>query len=233
MRRLRKSEPPITGEVLSATSKMPPRTALLGVLGSWPYIRNQANTFYYQRAMGTDRIGPNLIAMLCVPPSYGALLMPLALYVPARKTRAVLLGLGAGSLAAAVACTWPSPPDPFKVLRPLPVFLLALAIGFGWWLIQSRDATRAQTVTRKLMLTVFAGLLLGRIALQTSVLDYGFVLAVPGTLILIVALLDWLPAWFGATDHRLVYTAAVLSVRSVSLLGGCPIIASVYLKWAV
>ena len=102
------------------------------------------------------------------------------------------------------------------------MFLLALAIGFGWWLIQSRDATRAQTVTRKLMLTVFAGLLLGRIALRTSVLDYGFVLSVPGTLILIVALLDWLPAWFGAKDHRLVYTGAVLSVLALCVVAASP-----------
>jgi len=203
--------------------KMPSRTALLGVLGSWPYIRNQAGTLFYQRVMGTDRIGPNLIAMLRVLAWYGALLMPLALYVPARKTRAVLLGLGAGSLAAAVACTWPSPPNPFEVLLPLPVFLLALAIGFGWWLIRSRDAAQAQAVTRKLMLTVFAGLLLGRIALRTSVLYYGFVLAVPGTLILIVALLNWLPAWFGAPGHRLVYTGAVLIVLTLCVVASFPL----------
>ena len=200
--------------------EMPSQTALLGVLGSWPYLRNQGDALFYQRVMGTDQIGPNLIAMLRVLSWYGALLMPLALYVPVRETRAVLLGLGAGSLAVAVACTWPHPLD---LLRPLPVFLLALAIGFGWWLIQSRDATRAQTVTRKLMLTVFAGLLLGRIALRTSVLDYGFVLSVPGTLILIVALLDWLPAWFGAKDHRLVYTGAVLSVLAICVVASFPL----------
>jgi hypothetical protein len=203
--------------------KMPSRTALLGVLGSWPYIRNQADTFYYQRVLGTDRIGPNLIAMLRALFWYGALLMLLALYVPAQKTRAVLLGLGAGSLAAAEACTWPDPPDFLEVLRPLPVFLLALAIGFGWWLIRSRDAAQAQAVTRKLMLTVFAGLLLGRIALHTWVSHYGFVLSVPGTLILIVALLDWLPAWFGARDYRLVYTGAVLSVLAACVVASFPL----------
>ena len=198
--------------------RMPVRTALLGVLGSWPYIRNQGDALFYQRVMGTDQIGPNLIVMLRVLFWYGALVTPLALYVPARRTRAVLVGLGAASLAAAVACTWPGPPNPLDALRPLPLVLLPLAIGFGWSLIRPRDANQAQTVTRKLMLTVFAGLLLGRIALQTSPLHYGFVLAVPATLVLILALLDWLPAWFGLSGHRLVYTGAVLGVMTLGVI---------------
>jgi len=208
----------VVAALIALRLEMPSQTALLGVLGSWPYVRNQGDALFYQRVMGTNQIGPNLAVMLRVLFWYGALLMPLALYVPARKTRVVLLGLGAGSLAAAVACTWPDPPNPLEVLRPLPVFVLALAIGLGWWLIRSRDAAQAQTVTRKLMLTVFAGLLLGRIALQTSVLHYGFVLAVPGTLVLIVALLDWLPAWLGAPGHRLVYTGAVLGVMTLGVV---------------
>jgi len=208
--------------------EMPSQSALLGMLGSWPYLRNQGDALFYRRVMGTDHIAANLILMLRGLSWYGAMLLPLALYVPARKNRVALLGMGAGSLAAAVACTWPKPPNLFLALRPLPIFLVALAIGLGWRLGRNRDAAGLQKMTRKLMLTVFAGLLLGRIALKTSVLDYGFVLAVPGTLILIVALLDWLPAWFGASDHRLVYTGAVLGVMTLAVIVSLAVFKSAY-----
>ena len=166
---------------------------------------------FYRWVMGTDKTAANLVLMLRALSWYGAMLLPLALYVPTRKRRLVLVGLGAGSLAAAVACTWHGRPNFSLLLRPLPLFLLPLAIGLGWRLARTRDGAGAQKMTRKLMLTVFAGLLLGRTCLKTSVLDYGFVLAAPGTLILIVALLDWLPAWFCAPGPRLVYTGAVLA----------------------
>jgi hypothetical protein len=207
---------------------MPSETALLGVLGSWPYMGNQKDVLFYQRVMGTDQIRANLILMLRALTCYGALLLPLALYAPARKNRAVLLSLGAGSLAAAVICNWSEPPNLFIVLRPLPVLLLALACGLGCMLIRSRDVAEAQTLTGKLMLTLFAGLLLGRIALKTSVLNYGFVLAVPGTLILVVLLLDWLPAWFGAPDRRPVHTGAVLSATSLGVILSLSLFNSAY-----
>jgi hypothetical protein len=209
---------------------MPTETALLGVLGSWPYMGNQKDVLFYQRVMGTDQIRANLILMLRALTCYGALLLPLALYVPARKNRVVLLSLGAGSLAAAVICNWSEPPNLFVVLRPLPVLLLALAFGLGCMLIRSRDVAEAQTLTGKLMLTLFAGLLLGRIALKASVLNYGFVLAVPGTVILVVLLLDWLPAWFGAPDRRLVHTGAVLSVMTLGVILSLSLFNSAYQK---
>jgi hypothetical protein len=197
---------------LTLRLRMSSHAALVGVLGSWPYIRNQADTLFYQWIMGSDDIGGNLRAMLRVLLWYGAMLMPLALYVPSRKRRIILFALGGGSLAAALACIWPDPLNPFEGLLPLPIFLGIVAIALSWRLVQSRDAAQTQALTRKLMLTVFAGLLLGRIFLKASVLNYGFVLAVPGTMILIVAWLDWLPVWVGAPANRLVHTGMVLCV---------------------
>jgi hypothetical protein len=198
--------------------EMPSQTALLGVLGSWPYLRNRGDPLFYQRVMGADQIAANLVLMLRALSWYGALLLPLAFYTPARKNQVILVSLGACSLATAVACTWPDPPDLVTVLSPLPVFLVALAIKLGGCLARTRDADGAQMITRRFILTVFAGLLVGRIALNTSVLHYGFVLALPGTLVLIVALLDWLPAWFRAPGHRLVYTGAILGVISLGVI---------------
>jgi hypothetical protein len=192
--------------------EMPPRTALMGVLGSWPYIRNQADTQFYQRMMGTDDIRTNVMGIVRVLPWYGAMFIPLALYVQSRKRGIIVLALGGVSLAAAAVCSWSTMPNPFDVLRPLPIFLGVLAIALTRRLVRSKDVALAQSLTPKLMLTVFAGLLLGRILLKTSAIHYGFVLSVPGALILIVAWLCWLPDWVGAPANRLVHTGTVLGV---------------------
>jgi hypothetical protein len=46
----------------------------------------------------------------------------------------------------------------------------------------------------RLALVVFAGLLLGKMILQPRVYHYGFVLAMPATLLLVTTLVAWLPA---------------------------------------
>jgi hypothetical protein len=189
---------------------IPSSNALLGVLGSWPHMRNQRATLFNQWVMGTDDTRGNLTALLKVLPWYGVMLLPLALYVPSRKSRIALFAAGAVSLAAAAVCGRPN--LMLDGLRPLPVLIGALAIGIGWWSIRSRDRAGAQATTRKLMLTVFAALLLSRIMLQSTLLRYGFVLAAPASLVLIVACLSWLPAWLNAKTNRLLHTGSVVMV---------------------
>jgi hypothetical protein len=194
---------------------MPWQTAVLGVLGSWPYMGNQGDTVFNRAVMGLDDVQGNLLTLLGVSAWYGVLILPLALYAPGRKCRILLLVFGAGSLAVAAAWGWPS----FATaLRPLPLLLVAMAFGFGYRLLRSRNAAGAHTTTGKLMITVFAGMLLGRIFLRTSVFDYGFVLAAPATLVAIVAWLVWLPGWIGAPSRRLVHTGMALGALVACVL---------------
>src|SRR5262249_221204 len=68
----------------------------------------------------------------------------------------------------------------------------------------------------QLSLTVFAFLLLGKIILNTRIYHYGFVLAMPAALLLVVALLDWLPAVIAS------FGGCAGIVRAASLAGlGC------------
>lgn len=188
---------------------MPLRAAGLGVLGSWPFIRNQGDKVFHQARMGLNDVSGNLLTMLGVIPFYAMTLCVLALYIPSRKIRALILSLGCVTLPLILLL---GVPDALTVLRPLPIFLCVPALGFSFWLIRHRDAVGAQATTRRLTITVFAGLLLSRIVLKTTVSTYGFVLAAPGALILIVALLSWVPIWLGASARRIVYTGAILGV---------------------
>jgi hypothetical protein len=58
--------------------------------------------------------------------------------------------------------------------------------------------------------------LLGKILLNARLFHYGFVLAVPGTMVAILALVDWIPAWI--VERRGCGTA--FRWASVALLGG-------------
>jgi hypothetical protein len=195
--------------------EMPWQTALRGVLGSWPYVGNQADTFFYRRLMGLDDPRGSILRMFRVGLWYGVLLLPLALYVPSGRKRALLVALGLGCLAVAVAGTWL---NPFDALRPLPIFLGLLAIAVIRQLGRSPHPDRAHYLTRKLMLIVFAGVLLVRILLTASTFHYGFVLAAPGTLVLAVAMFDWLPAGMGAPARRPVYAGAALGAAILWVL---------------
>src|SRR5262249_44835364 len=59
----------------------------------------------------------------------------------------------------------------------------------------------------------------GRIFLKAGVLNYGFVLAAPATVIAIIAWLAWLPDWLGAPANRPCHTCATVGVLALFVLG--------------
>ena len=68
-------------------------------------------------------------------------------------------------------------------------------VGLGWQIVRGRERTERAHVT--LALTVFALLLLARTPFYARVHHFGFALAMPGTLLLIVTLLDVPPGRLG------------------------------------
>ena len=188
---------------------LPLRAAGLGVLGSWPFIQNQGDKVFHQARMGLNDVSGNLLTMFAVIPFYALTLCVLAVYIPSRRVRALILSLSCMTLPLIPLL---GVPDALMVLRPLPLLLSVPALALGFWLIRFRDVAEARTMILRLTVTVFAGLLLVRIVLKTTVSTYGFALAAPGALVLIVALLSWLPAWLGARTRRIAYTGSILSV---------------------
>src|SRR5438093_7445381 len=90
-------------------------------------------------------------------------------------------------------------------------------IGVAAW----RERGRGEVPDRRILqlsMVVFAMVLLLKMILNASLFHYGFVLAMPATLLLIVSLTDWIPAWlerWGASGGA--FRAAVLAGLAVAV----------------
>jgi dolichyl-phosphate-mannose-protein mannosyltransferase len=213
--------PAIAFALLSAV--MPARDACTGVLGSWAFVGNEGlrGMWYFAWSMGVDDPGRSLAAL-----------------ARAALPQALLLGL-------AVALAWAGKKRPHlrkpRAIAAAALVLLVLAPAWraGWWLQAARPlplwtllavATSAWAIRRRrgqpdfpvhatrLAFAVFALLLLPRIVLNARLYHYGFVLALPATLVVWAALLDWIPQ---ALDRRgadgSVFRAAALAALAVML----------------
>jgi hypothetical protein len=115
-------------------------------------------------------------------------------------------------------------PDWMDFFRPLPLFVVTAGIVFFLQLYRRyRTGQPLDRAIRQLSLTIFALVLLGKMILNARIYHYGFVLAMPATLLLVVAILDWLPqavASFGGAGGVVRGAGlAMLGVAVVALLG--------------
>jgi hypothetical protein len=121
----------------------------------------------------------------------------------------------------AAQLTWPD------VLRPLPLLIGMLALLGTWKQLRADGQGRDGDPTLHVALWVFAGLLLAKIGLRVRLDQYGFALAMPATLLCVVALLHALPRWVAARggEAGLARTGA-LGVLLALLLSLLPISAA-------
>jgi hypothetical protein len=198
---------------------MPADEAGLGVLGSWAYAGSSEvrGLGYFGWSAGVDRPLTYLAALARASGVQLAVLAPAAglAWVLRRWPRAapwVALAASA-ALAAFLASRWPSR-EWLALARPLPLWTLALlaaSVVALWRARRGEQDPRARALARA-ALCVFALLLLPRILLNARFFHYGFVLSSVATLILIAALLDWIPR---ALERR---GARALVFRAVALV---------------
>jgi len=178
---------------------LPQGAAIDGVLGSWNYVfvTELRELKFYRDILGTTDIGESLriigrwtfrYALFLVPPAVIALLIR----PTGRYSRLV-----AGSLVplAAIAVLHDRRGIDWEFLaRPYPLALLA-GVGILVMLVMRPDATEAQRVRRVLGLSfvLYALALLLKMILAVRFMHYGFALAMPATMVLVVALLDGIP----------------------------------------
>ncbi len=190
---------PITVAVALLSRAMPLADALHATLGSWRFVFDPrvSGLLFYRVEMGLDDPVQNVKGMMGAAAYYGVFLLPAALVAMlVRKRR----GAGVASavvmfflVAVALGVMWHRMPW-LAAARPLPLFLLVLGVTlcslFARWRPKPPESARW---ILQITIVVFALLLLLRMLLNSRVHNYGFVLSMPATLVLVVALLDWIP----------------------------------------
>jgi len=172
---------------------MPLRDAARGVAETWPVILGgQVDQFLlYRWSMGLVDVQQSLASMRNNLLLYALLLgLPAALGLYARRAgRSIWIAgvvfVATGSVLTLPLSAWAEP------LLGLPVILVGLA------LVSLRHVLRGHSEggsILRLATIVFATLLLAKMVLFTRTYHYGFALAMPATLVAIVALFEWLPA---------------------------------------
>lgn len=143
---------------------------------------------------------------------------------PGRRLRALEVVL-AGAIFAALAVA----PDfvPWRDLpRALPLTTTAVLARFAWLSLRSPDDSAARSAYVPMaMWSAFALALLSKMVLHARVDLYGFYLAMPAMLVLIVALTFWLPRWL---DRRRGSGAVVRALT----LGALAAMALYHFNWS-
>lgn len=203
---------------------MPAREALLGTLGSLTHIvgsRIAANQ-YFGAVSGLDDPAGNLGASIRQTAMIAAALLPsliiaLMTHGPARVRRVVCVLVFTSMLAAfwwlSEEIDWP------EVGRALTVCTAASVAGWLAWCVRARGAGDASKIAGGVLAcawVVFAALMTLKIALNTRLNHYGFLLAMPALMVLVALLVGWLPSFVSRRNGA----GAVLASGSCAVLAG-------------
>jgi hypothetical protein len=214
--------PPIIAFLIFCRS-MPAEQAFAGTMGSWTVLANRdvANQPFFQHVIGTDDIASNLkwLLVTCVWYALALGASAIAAIVAGRwKGRRRAISAMAFTLAALVLYWQATAIDWDDVFRPLPVAMILFAAAirvFRRRELVADDASATKMIKQLSFIALALGLL-AKIVLYSKISHYGFVLAMPATMVLIVALLDWAPrAIDRAGGAGLVFSAAILGFLCV------------------
>jgi hypothetical protein len=198
---------------------MPLGDVLRGLAGSWKWVGDPqlSRLTYFRALMGTLDTADSLTRMAAWSAGY-LLIFGSALIVGWLTRDRVKVRWAAGILAAvAMLGVWIFGPGASEArlglfqfvpipLRqawetfasPLPLIMTAAGVVLLVRVLRARDAHQRHTDALRLMLTVFAGAMLGRMLLNATVMHYGFALAMPAMGVAVALLVGWLPNWLDA-----------------------------------
>jgi len=191
------SLPPLIALALLSLA-MPIGAAGLATLGGLRYMFDPAITSlpFYRESAGILDLSASLRSLLLWTAAYAALLAPAAAVgwlwrrpsEPRSWAAAIVFAV---VLSALIVCQRQIPL--FDVPRPLPVVLLVAATAVIARYARLSDASARLAHVLPAALTVFALALMTKMVFNARIHQYGFGLAMPATMLLIVALWDWVP----------------------------------------
>ncbi len=183
---------PLTVALAALSSRMSLDQALRGVVGTWAgvFASPVSDNLFYRQCLGVDQPGRNMLNMAAQ--FAGVLLLVAALVVADkfRKEPPKLAWLLAPALLVLGAVMVKRPLTPWILTGPaLPLFGLGISLALIGWCIRNRsDHAALQNIAPLAVWSVFGLGLLAKIFLNSRLAHYGFALAMPATLMVVVAL---------------------------------------------
>ena len=180
---------------------MPADQAMRAAAGSLVYVFGDGllSLDFYRKGLGLLDPGASVIWVLTWTARYSALFLPigvlsLALRKPGAYRAAIAVTV---SLGLAAILMWNLHEIEWrKCALPWPLFVGAICVAsFIRSARRPEDGEGRSRLVMTCTLSVFALVLLAKMLLNTRVYHYGFALAMPATLLIVVALLDWIPAF--------------------------------------
>jgi hypothetical protein len=227
---------PAVAAFLLLVCAMPARTAILGTLGSLPWLFNHQITGldFYREGMGLLDPAASVRAIVQWSLGYAALFgLAIGIGWSIRPSRWRSLATGILSaiivLAAAAWCVlssglrinWLSAAVPLT-----PIVLIAVVLAVYPLLRPSSDSSIA---VLRLVLCVFALEELARMPLRARITDYGFTAALPAFLVTIDLLAGQLPAWLDRRGRTGAVVRGTAVGASAALLAIYPAIMAVHI----
>jgi len=193
--------PPIISFLL-LTASMPFKQALIGTLGSWPGTLNPElrNLYFYKQIIGIDDVGLNIRIMLIGFGCFILMFLP-AIFIstpdPSQRKRNIIIGttVGTGIIILSILYINFLITMVSNMIRPLPLVLVSLIIIEALHLWKNSQKAQHCSDVLRLALLFFSFVLLLKILLRVDPHQYGFALAMPGTVILTSVLVDRIPSF--------------------------------------
>jgi hypothetical protein len=208
------------------SSRLPATQALHGLLQPFSSVVNpEARSLkFYTDVMGVTHPWESVQRLLWWLGGYAAVLVPAAAagFFAGRLARS---GTGVtvmvGGVVAVVLWALRDSLDWVQVGRPLPVLLVIVLAATSVELVRVRhEPVHAAPLVVRFSLCVLGAALLAKLALNVRIDRYGFALAMPGTLMVVAALVDWIPAAITRRggDGRVFCSAAFAAVGVVTAI---------------
>ena len=204
--------PLLDASLFAAALLVPPGASALLLSGSMSFpmaLRAAASGFllpgtgvaenpFYLHVLGLDDPWGNALHLLVMAALLACLILAAAALDIALAKRGRIgpaSGLAAGLLAFLLLVVFPNLIPWRELPRALPmVSLTALVLFSARFLARRRRGQEVEGLVPMILWSGLASALLGKVFLHTHLYHYGFYLALPATLLMIVAALFWLPA---------------------------------------
>jgi hypothetical protein len=209
------------------SAAMPLDDAFRGTLGPWALVFNRelADQPFYRWGLGTMDLRTNLEVVARMGFAYLGLFVPVALIaLRARRWKRFEVPIAAALfLVLLYFLSEVRPLHWARANRPVALFMIVLLAVHAVAFVRTRkDGGDTETVILKLTVLTFATLLLAKIFFHIRFIHYGFALAMPATLLVVITLTSWIPTRIErAGGSGWVFRAASLAallVLSLSLL---------------